>query len=91
VETVPAGTRNEIALHAYAWRISRVSGNLDIDLLEQERGQSLVGPAAIAHHISNSQAIDHLDFIARRAAMRAELRSDRRSDAPPTSTTAAHR
>ena len=79
VEVVTAGARNEIALHADARRVSRVPGNLDVDLLEQQRRQRLIGPAAIAHHVSDFQSVDHLNFITCRASVCAELRLNRRS------------
>ena len=78
MKAVTAGARNEITLHTDARRVSSVPGNLNVDLFEQQRRQCLIGPAAVAHHVSDFQSIDHLNFVSRGATVRTELRLHRR-------------
>ena len=79
MKTIASRARNEIALHTDRWRVAAVAGNLHVNLLEQQRRQRLIGPSAIAHHVSDFQSVDHLNFITCRASVCAELRLNRRS------------
>ena len=59
-------------------QIAGLPGELHVDFVVQQRRQRLLRPAA-AHHVADTHAVEHLHFVAAGAAVRAELRADRRA------------